>query len=445
MFTDGVLYASVAHNLAIGKGTFWFPYFDNYMFTFFHQQPPLTFGIQALFFKAFGDSMYVERAYSFLMACISALLIAGIWRTVNTDNPAFKKMWWLPVLLWISIPTTSFAYINNLEENTMGVFILVSVLCIFKGLQEQKLVLVALGSAFTVLASLCKGFPGLFPIIIPLCYFIITKHNYSFIKALVFSVIAIITPVLIYSLLLTNNNAYTSLSAYLHDRVLHSIQNVSNVESRFDLIEQLFITQLSVPLAIAVLLVLVKGFKEFKFQFNNSTYTKTILLFVTIGISASFPLIITREQRIFYLAPSFPYYAIAIALAVAPIIDSFIQRLDLSSKTYKTFSTVTTCYLWAVLIFTYINVGKYGRDKEKLNDISAVGNAIPAGSYITVSDTTWQDWNLHNYFVRYYNISLDTDTNKHAYYLLDRNIDKKKPTNFKELVLSGQRYNLYKR
>ena len=66
MFMDAMLYTSVSHNLSMGIGTFWFPQFSVRNIAnlpSFHEQPPLVFGIQALFYKLLGDSMYVERLY----------------------------------------------------------------------------------------------------------------------------------------------------------------------------------------------------------------------------------------------------------------------------------------------------------------------------------------------------------------------------------------------
>ena len=82
MFLDGILYTSVSHNLSQGIGTFWFPVaspsWQMAGSVFFHEHPPLVFGIQSMFFKVFGDSMYVERFYIFLTMCITALLIKVI-------------------------------------------------------------------------------------------------------------------------------------------------------------------------------------------------------------------------------------------------------------------------------------------------------------------------------------------------------------------------------
>src|SRR3974390_1549393 len=76
MFMDGMLYTCVAKNLSQGIGSFWLPRFSETLHPLFDQQPPLGFGIMAVFFKLFGTSIYVERFYSFVTLCLGAFLIA---------------------------------------------------------------------------------------------------------------------------------------------------------------------------------------------------------------------------------------------------------------------------------------------------------------------------------------------------------------------------------
>jgi len=80
MFLDGLIYSTVSKNLANGLGTFWNPHFTSTCLPEFHEHPPLVFGIQSLFFRLFGDSMYVERLYVFITMCISAFSIHLLWK-----------------------------------------------------------------------------------------------------------------------------------------------------------------------------------------------------------------------------------------------------------------------------------------------------------------------------------------------------------------------------
>ncbi len=175
MFMDAVLYTSVAHNQAQGIGSFWFPVFSDLNLGIrgphtFHEQPPLVFGIVSLFFRLLGNSMYVERFYVFLTTCITAALIRHLWLFIFKADPKAKRFSWLPVLLWITTPTIFWSASNNVNENTMGIFTLSAVICSFHAFDRKGWPAVALwlcSGALITLATLSKGFPGLFPLGIP--------------------------------------------------------------------------------------------------------------------------------------------------------------------------------------------------------------------------------------------------------------------------------------
>lgn len=138
MFMDGQIYACVARNLAHDFGTFWFPKFSQTFLASYHEQLPLFFGMQAAFFKLFGDSLYVERSFSFVMACAAAFLITRVWRFVFRQDEEMAAFHWLPVLLWITIPTCFWAYINNLEETVMALFAMASIYLQIMALESKQ-------------------------------------------------------------------------------------------------------------------------------------------------------------------------------------------------------------------------------------------------------------------------------------------------------------------
>src|SRR4030095_9758422 len=121
MFTDGVQYATVARNLALGLGTWWEPHFSKTMFDRFHQQPPGAIWLQAFFFKTFGDSIYPERIHCLVTGVIMLILIASTWIKMFDDSNLKQMSWW-PQLIWLSIPTVSWGLKNNVTENTMVIF-----------------------------------------------------------------------------------------------------------------------------------------------------------------------------------------------------------------------------------------------------------------------------------------------------------------------------------
>ena len=126
MFQDGVLYSAVAHNLSLGYGSFWFPQYSALNIEglpSFHEQPPLAFGIESLFFKILGDRLYVERFYTLLTMLLTVWILVKIWRLATIDAPAnWQHLTWLPVLFWIMVPVCFWSYRNNMHENTLNIF-----------------------------------------------------------------------------------------------------------------------------------------------------------------------------------------------------------------------------------------------------------------------------------------------------------------------------------
>ncbi len=441
MFMDGLLYTCVSKNLADGIGNFWFPHFSKTLHTFFHEQPPLTFGIQAIFFKILGDSIYVERFYSFLTACISGYFITLIWKEVFHNETELKKLSWLPFFYWIIIPVCFWAYSNNMEENTMGIFTLFSSYLIIKGLNSKYNIIIYLifSGLLIFLGTLCKGFPGLFPIVIVGIYWIIYR-KFPFLKMLGYSLILVLVPALLYFIILFNDKIYESLSVYLFGRVINSIQSVSNVNTRFYIIQKLCMELLPVIIMNIILFIV---FKLNAVNFDKiKSYIKPALLFILIGISASFPLIVTREQRGFYLLPSLPFYAIGIAIIVAPGINELIKKINTDKFSFKIYKIISVVLLVSVITFSIFQTGKIKRDKDKIHDIHLIGKVVHKGSIIGIEPCLRSDWSLHGYFVRHYYISLGIG--QYNYFLKEKYSKTSVDKEYKKIPLESKKYDLYK-
>lgn len=447
MFTDGVLYAAVAHNLAKGMGSFWHPYFNKTMFPFFHQQPPLTFGIQAIFFKVFGDSYFVERGYSFLTMLITAWLMSYLWRTIFFQEEKVKKLAWLPLIFWIIIPVCLWAYSNNMEENTMGVFALCSVILIYKGLQGIKygILFTVLGGVSISLAFLCKGFPGVFAVTLPFLYWL-TKRSFSFLKMVGYLLVIAITIACTYTILLSFSEVRDSLGAYLNDRVINSIKNVATTQNRLFLIERLLFIELLPPFALSIILYILFK-KQVSLNIQSLKKNKTdLILFTLLGVAASFPLIITREQREFYLVTALPYYAIAFAMINVGAISESINNINIFGRNFKVFKIVSILFFTCTIIYSFSLIRSTGRDNEQLHDVYTLGKIIPNNTTIRVFPETWQDWGLHNYLIRYFDISMACDTSsKYRFFMVDRSLNKLPPSSYVKIPLHTLEYDLYEK
>ncbi|MCB0395139.1 MAG: glycosyltransferase family 39 protein [Flavobacteriales bacterium] len=406
MFLDGITYSAIANNMARGFGSFWHPHYTQTLYPDFHEQPSLALGIQALFFKVIGESIYVERFYSLLTAVLSAYGITCCWKlfTENEDGN-IRLMYWLPICLWILTPLVFWSHQNNLLENTMGVFTIFSAFLYANAYLKDKLLLLIPASLCVVMAFFTKGFAGLFPLITPallvLCF---RQHKWK--KAARFMIIAAIIPLCIFSLiLLIFSSGIDHLEAYFHTHVIPALKNEREIttDHRLQIIGSLLM-ELTLPLTL--LLVILPFRRPLKSHFQTSI-TRKGLFFLFIGMAASLPLMISLKQRTFYLGPSIPFYILAVCTIIAPVIAGPVNQLrPLIQKRIRSAALV----LWlAVILTSFYNIGRYSRDKQKLEDIHKIITEIPPGTIIGTTSDISTNWSTVAYFSRLGHLSLDAD------------------------------------
>jgi chromate transport protein ChrA len=138
--------------------------------------------LESFAFKLFGDSMYSERIFSLLMMVFNGLLIRAIWNLVT--NKEVAKFTWLPLFFFFGIPIVAWVFQNNMIEQTLSVFTLLSVYFVLIAFKKRarSWLFFACSGAFVFLATFTKGVPGLFPIVAPLIYYLVFKKP-SLIKA----------------------------------------------------------------------------------------------------------------------------------------------------------------------------------------------------------------------------------------------------------------------
>lgn len=445
MFMDAMLYTSVSHNLSQGIGTFWFPQFSEHNLaglTSFHEQPPLVFGIQAVFYKLFGDSRYVERFYTFLTICISASLIVCIWKDVFKKNETLNKLGWLPLFLWITIPVCFWSYSGNMHENTMAIFILCSALFTIRAIlsEEFKLHLLLLSGVFIFFATLSKGIPGFFPITIPFLYWM-TQKNTKFSRTFIQSLIITLVPAVIYFVLFLIPESRESLSTYLFKRVLHRISDVPTVDTRFYILWRIF-TELIPQLGLLLILFSVAKFK--KMQVFSSDLNRKSIFFILIGLAGSAPLMLTLVQKGFYFVPALPFFAIGLSILIAPIISNLIAPINVHSQKYKLFFIFSSSLIVFVAVLTFMQKDKFSRQPELMHDMYLIGERVERRNTVSIPIELWNNFDLQCNLIRYFNISVEAGDKK-EYYIMDRTIGIAVPASYVKTDLKTLQYDLYKK
>lgn len=438
MFMDAVLYTSVSKNLANGTGSFWFPVFSNYGvagLSTFHEQPPLVFGIQALFFKAFGNSMYTERFYVLITIAASAFFIVRCWQQAGEE----KRVGWLPLILWIIIPVCFWSYSNNMHENTVTVFILLSCCYYLKSIDSKSILPVLISGFFIFLASFSKGLPGLFTLAMPFIFWLCTR-KITLGKAMMQTILLVLVPVVIYFVLFLFEPSRESLSNYFFKRLLHRISDVHTVDSRFYIIHRLLLEL--IPSAVITLIIL--GAAKWKMKYSPSRSTVMLsVFFILLGICGSLPLMLTKVQKGFYFVPSLPFFAIGFGLLAAKPVSVWAEQL-MASRKRKAFTVLSAILLCGVLILTATRAGKASRERDVLHDIHLIGSLLEGEKAIGIPEGMWNDWSLQCYMMRYYSISLDP-SGKSEYFVIDRELSHQPPQGFARMEIETKKYNVYRR
>ena len=438
MFLDGLIYSTVSKNLANGLGTFWNPHFTSTFLPEFHEHPPLAFGIQSIFYRILGESRYIDKLYSLLTVIIAGYIIVRIWKNLGYRNG------WLPLFIWILTPTVFWASYNNLLENTLTIFILLSVLFCLKNQKDNNYFFIFLSGLMLSMGFLIKGFVAFFPWTFPFLLWLFMNQK-SFLKmtfesALIF--VFTITPLIVLVLLV--HDAGPSLKKYIDGQVINSLKNIVTVDSRFDIIKRLFF-ELIPSACLCILFVIWVGIKKNSAIINKETISKAGV-FVSLGLTGVLPVMISLKQSGFYIVPAYPFFAIATSVFIYPFIDSLIIRLNYESKGLMFFKFIGYGLFIAGIILSISSTNKFSRDKDKITDTYIILPEIPQGTVINIYPGMFDDWSLHAYYGRFKNISLDPDPDNREYLLIKKEYYSDTINSlYNNIKLNTKDYQLFKR
>ncbi len=417
MFVDGEYYATIARNLARGQGTLWTPVFTASDSHFFYDHPPLVFGIESIFFRVLGNSYLVEKLYSFITFMISALLIAKIWKSTVGDS----QYSWLPLILWVLTPLTYWAYVNNLLENTMGVFCLACFAFLLNAWHQKKNILLNyfLAGISLSAALLSKGPVGLFPLAIPFLYWVSTKRI-KFMDTVIATSLLIFIPCIIFLIIWLYGPARHSIYTYFNYQIVASLKgtNVDTAKTdRLFLLKELFNQLIFMIICLGLVIV------TWRIWFKNQTIKRNYRLavfFLLLALFSSFPIMISKKQLIHYALCSMPFYAISGALFIFPEIKFWISRVDFNTMPFRIISLVMMICLAGVFSFSILRINTNNRDKTDLGDLDVMANQLPMGKLLNCSNNVSYNFGLKAYLYRFYDISMVQNPQLSDYFLVTK-------------------------
>lgn len=437
MFMDGMIYATVAKNLADGLGSFWQPYFTATCYPEFYEHPPLAMGMLSLCYQIFGDSFLVEKIFSFAMWLLVAFGLVKIWRHFELKNA------WIPVLFLMTVSRIIWASTNNGLENALAVFMIFAVFFYLKSLRTNKRYLI-LSGLFIAAGFLTKGPFALFLWSLPFFYEILVERKKKW--SALFSSFKLIglTVLPLFLVYFFSNAAFENLQNYYHVQVVDSLKNVETVDSRFFIVRY-FLAEMILPATLVLLVVVISFAKRRKIVIESNKKHLFYAFFLT-GLCGVLPIMVSMKQSGFYILPTFPIFALSLAFLVERIAGKWISKLTNRTRFHQTSWLLGSIVLLVGLFMNIRVYGEIGRDVEKLNDIHKIAIYVPNQTHISVPESLWIDWSLQAYFQRYYGIALDGNVERqNLFYIFEEG---KIPSNLTvaltRIPLPTKMYHLYK-
>jgi len=454
IFLDGVTYAAISRNLASDIGTFWNLHYTKTISPF-HDHPPLALWLQSLAFRLLGDTTWIDFLWGVAMGGVMILLLVLLWGKLGRLLPCRLDAkgedspgpWW-PVLLFILPPLVPWCMANNLLENTLTVFVLLTALLALHAVSAPLITDAVLfsfvGGITLFFGALSKGLPAFFVLAIPFWGWLLLKPIKLSRFLLVTAVMALTCGLLMLIVYQGGGQGVRAfLHTYLHSQILGSLAGEREVAPSPYFLALKLIQQIAWPLTLNLLLTLLVRRGRARAQLARARGGMFFFL-LAVALSGSAPIFLMPKQMEWYLLPSMPFYALALAQLFqrnARKVEGFIASLRRKRALTALSMVIMLGTATAVAFFhgsVQVSATVAVRDlvKEKLSgrpindgfseycwrhfsrDILSQEMHLPAGQMVSACPKGFR-WRLLAYLQRHHRVSL-TPQPGHRYLLVER-------------------------
>ena len=355
----------------------WQPYVDVGQ-EVFYGHPPLVFYLESWLFRLFGNGLHVEDVYNGLILLLTILGMFLLWRETM---PTYKHYFFVPLLLYVLNQEVQLRYPNNMLECTLSMYIIFGVYAVTKFQREQALLAGVCAGVAGFLGFLCKG---------PVALFILATGAINLLvmhKRL--SVAAVVVPTIVFAaclgtLCLISDEAETFLYEYFDIQILTALSgrgsgNMAN--SRFSILYKLLMHNLPQLLLLAAAVFVGYRNKTLAVAEGND-HRKLVWYFTLVGLSAVLPIIASTKQASYYQLPSLPYFHLAMAIIIVPVLRSLVKSATLSKRTGTALRVVATVLVTGSLLFALSNLNTINqRNVKHIADANAIAAIMqPTGA-----------------------------------------------------------------
>jgi 4-amino-4-deoxy-L-arabinose transferase-like glycosyltransferase len=298
----------------------------------------------------------------------------------------------------------SWIYANNMLENTLVLFTTAATACALAAVTKPARSAWAWGGIAGLLvggAVLVKGPVGSFPLAVPVVAGLVgfARSRRSVLVALAGIAAG---AALVAGAVWSSDAARNFLEVYGEKQVLASVAGTREHRSSHWYLVGRLGSELAVP-ATLCLLLLAATWRWARAQARLGR-SRAALLSLLIALAASMPLLISPKQHGWYLLPSLPFYAAALALAVAGPARHLQEVLARRSRAV---TGATILLLSGAIIVALLEAGVVRKEQAFHADFSAHPLDIEAGTQIHVCPTELvRSWSLVLNLARQYQVDL---------------------------------------
>jgi 4-amino-4-deoxy-L-arabinose transferase-like glycosyltransferase len=404
MFLDGITYAVVARNMASGVGTFWRPSFSDTSYATFFEQPPLGLGLEAIAFWLLGDHLFVERLYSILVLVVTAFLMLAIWRKVV--RPGYD---WLPFAFWVLPSVVTWGVVNNMLENTQGMFTTLAVVCLIYGAGAHRL---RTASAWTcaagmavVAAFLTKGPVGLFPLAVPPLFALLgaAREPLATRRWRIWILLLLFTGGLAASLFVFEAPRH-SIVEFGRTHLVPALQGDRGLPRRAaDVSRHLTLGIWARMAALALVVWAIRRRRQPIARIDPAG-----LFFFATGLAASLPILVSPVLAGHYFIPSVPFFALSAAIVTLPAVESFNAPREVGVRRFVPIAIAGALVATAIIV-VLIHGPIERRDTELIASLDTIERFAPVGATVGSCVSASTEWGLKSYLQRFYRISVKSE------------------------------------
>ena len=439
---DGIEYAVVAMNMADDMGTFWKPYLDDAIHPVFHEHPPLVYWIQSIFFRIFGDGLYLETFYGALVGLIIMGCMALFWLRFRRDFRLSPLGTWWPMLLVVSLPIYTYIMQTNRLVCTYTILAILPTYASYRSMTGPRhMVFFSLLSGVLIyLGFIAKGPVAFFTFAVPAIAWVALKAKFS--RAAVSTLLAMAAFALVLSATFhVFPESADFWKGFWKAQVVASLKSERAAgDTHWYLVER-WTAEMAVPVAITGFFMALT-----KTSFRQLRFSRHALFFLLIGLASSLPFLISTRQHNRYIFQSYPFFVLSLAFAADSIAAAIESILSDRQRLRAAIGAIALIFFVAALTGMLYKKDHIRGRKPFYKDIYMQKIELPARTTISACPGAMihSDW-LFADMMRVYKVSLTPEMGK-EYYLIAKNSGCAVPEGYQRINREPTlKYHLYKK